>query len=347
MSDQRATIKSFALANKTPTEAFKFLKSAYGDQCLSRTQVFAWFKEFRLGRTETKRLSGSFPKPTLRTSENIDLIKNLLQEDRRKTVSELSSESGLSTFTVHKILRDNLGYSKLSARWIPRILSDEHKVQRLIFARDFVRQEFRLGKAFTERIVTMDETWVRYYVPEMKSQSSEWLPRGSRPPLKAKTVNSEKKLMLIVFFDARGLIYQHWVPRGQTINSSYYVEVIRRFLRHLGIKRPDYKTCDWFFHQDNARPHVSRETMDFFKKRKVPLLGHPPYSPDLAPCDFHLFPELKKKLAGTHFLSDFELQQVCQGYLIQMSKNGYFSIFENWLKRCKLCIEREGDYVEK
>ena len=47
-------------------------------------------------------------------------------------------------------------------------------------------------------------------------------------------------------------------------------------------------------HQDNARPHVYRETVAFLEAQKIPTLKRPPYSPDLAPADFFLFPKMKK-----------------------------------------------------
>ena len=50
-------------------------------------------------------------------------------------------------------------------------------------------------------------------MPETKQQSKQWSPRGARPPIKAKRVESTKKLMYVLFFDSRGAIYQHFVPK--------------------------------------------------------------------------------------------------------------------------------------
>jgi histone-lysine N-methyltransferase SETMAR len=269
MTDQRETIKSFVLAGKSATETYSFLVEAYGDIALSRTRVFAWHKEFRDGRTSADRKQGSGRPREVRNLKNIKLVETLVKEDRRQSVAALSLESGLSIGSTHRILKSDLGLSKLTARWIPHLLTDEHKSNHLKFATDFSKREFTEGKSFLEKIVTMDETWVTYYNPELKSQSSQWLPKGSRPPRKAKVTRSEKKLMLIAFFDSRGIIYQHWVEKGKNINSDYYIGVLRKFLKHFRNKRPDLFASGWLLHQDNARPHTSKKTMEFMSQKNI------------------------------------------------------------------------------
>jgi transposase len=60
---------------------------------------------------------------------------------------------------------------------------------------------------------------------------------------------------------------------------------------------------------DNARPHTARALLDALETLKFKVLSHPPYSPDLAPSDFHFFPHLKRDLKGTHFTSEDEVKQ--------------------------------------
>ena len=77
------------------------------------------------------------------------------------------------------------------------------------------------------------------------------------------------------------------------------------------------------------------------------LLPHPPYSPDLAPCDFFLFPNLKKSLTGQKFESNEEVIAATETYFANLEKT-YFSdglkkLEHRWVK----CIELKGDYVEK
>ena len=96
------------------------------------------------------------------------------------------------------------------------------------------------------------------------------------------------------FFDSTGMIYMHWVPTGQTVNKEYYVEVLREFRKRFRRKRPAlFKSGQWHFQQDNAPVHNSILVTDYLTKMCIKIVPHPPYSPDLAPCDFWLFPKLR------------------------------------------------------
>ena len=293
------------------------LKEAYAGQALLRSLVFKWHRQFKEGREDAKSRRGKVTPRLVRTEENIELIRTLINDDRRKTIQELSSQSGINAFTIHSILHEDSQFSKMSAHWVSRLLNSEHKAQQIEMARDLKRRHFRQSMAFFKSVVTMDQSWVSFFTPEIKSQSMQWLPKGADPPEKAKVQNSIKKLMLIAFFDWDGMIYQHWFPEGQTINSTYYCEVIPTFSSHLHRKSPENFVQGWILHQDKARPHVSRETMEFFSK-KIKTLPHAPYSPDLAPCNFWLFPQLKTRLAFQRFGNEEGLKQAVQGVLGQL-----------------------------
>ncbi len=153
--------------------------------------------------------------------------------------------------------------------------------------------------------------------------------------------------MLILFFDSDGPVYQHYVPKGTKINSSYYCHVLKTFLKHFRQKRPEKFQGEWFLHQDNARPHTSKETSAFMEANNIKLLGHPPYSPDLSPCDFWAFPQIKKELAGQRFQTEIEVKTAVQGVLKHLADDGLLHVFETWSKRCQKCIDIGGKYVEK
>ena len=97
-----------------------------------------------------------------------------------------------------------------------------------------------------------------------------------------------------IFFDSAGMIYMHWVPNGLTVNKEYYVEVLREFKkRFLGKKPALFKSGQWHFHQDNTPVHNSILVTDYLTKMGIKTVPQPPYSPDLVPCDFWLFPKLR------------------------------------------------------
>ncbi len=84
-----------------------------------------------------------------------------------------------------------------------------------------------------------------------------------------------------------------------TVNSEYYCGVLKTLRTHIARKRPDMK---WFRHLHyNTCPHTSQFTNAFLEKFNILCISHPAYNPDLAPCDFWLFTELKKTLRGHRF----------------------------------------------
>ena len=137
-----------------------------------------------------------------------------------------------------------------------------------------------------------DESWMCCYDPETNRQSSQWKHAGSRRHKKARPSKSTHKHLMIPFFDRSGIIYMHWFPTGQTVNKEYYVEVLREFRKRFLGKRPAlFKSGRWHFHQDNAPVHNSILVTDYLTNTSIKTVPHPPYSPDLATCDFSLFPK--------------------------------------------------------
>ncbi len=135
---------------------------------------------------------------------------------------ELSDKVDLSVGLIHRVIREYLHMRRLCAGWIPKMLTVEQKARRVSSCVSFLRRVDREGDTFLDRIVTVDETWIRLYDPETNSM---WKGPGSPSPTKFKMARSTKKRMFIVFYDRRGVVLCHTVPEGQTVNSQYYSNV--------------------------------------------------------------------------------------------------------------------------
>lgn len=98
---------------------------------------------------------------------------------------------------------------------------------------------------------------------------------------------------------------------------------------------------------DNARPHASARTQQELQRLKWETFGHPAYSPDLAPSDYHLFPKLKEFLGGKQFTNDEELQQAVTAWLKSLAADEYNIGIEKLVPRYNKCLDNNGDYVEK
>lgn len=101
------------------------------------------------------------------------------------------------------------------------------------------------------------------------------------------------------------------------------------------------------FLQDYATPHTAGVTQELLRKFKWEVWRHPPYSPDLAPCDYHLFGSLKQDLGGQRFATDNEVQEAVSKWLKQIGRNFYERGIEKLVTRYEKCLEKLGGYVEK
>ena len=132
------------------------------------------------------------------------------------------------------------------------------------------------------------------------------------------------------------------------MNGDYYASFLKTHLRGaMRKKRPDLLKKQWFLLQDNARPHIAAVALAALTEIGGTALKHPPYSPDLVPCDFWAFPTLKRQLCRKRFSSDDEVRNATAAVLKGMPQNNLFHVFESFIKCCKKCIQCEGRYFEK
>ena len=132
------------------------------------------------------------------------------------------------------------------------------------------------------------------YDPETKQQSSQWKSSGSPRPKKARQARSKIKVMLIVFFDADGIVHQEYAPQDQTVTKEFYLDVTRRLRKAVRRNRPVLRASSrWMLHHDEAPAHTSNLVQQFLTKHGTIQVAHPPYSLDMSPSDFSLFPKIK------------------------------------------------------
>jgi len=174
-------------------------------------------------------------------------------------------------------------------------------------ATQFIRR-YEEDPSILERIVTSDKTWVHLYDPESKRQSLDWRHPSSPAQKKFKRHPSTKEVMLTLFWDMHGPILVNFQAHGQTVNSANYCALLQNELKPaICKKRRGMLSKKVLLHHDNARPHTAAATVETVQQLGFELLQHPPYSPDLAPSDYHIFGPLKEALRGRRFASDEEV----------------------------------------
>jgi hypothetical protein len=129
------------------------------------------------------------------------------------------------------------------------------------------------------------------------SRRSGW--ENPRHDQKNHVSRSNVKVMLIVCFDWKGIVHHEFVPHGETVNKEFYLKVMKRLMEAVRRKRPEaWTNKTWMLHHDNAPAHASLIIREFLAKQETIVVPQPPYSTDLAPADFFLFPKLKSTLKG-------------------------------------------------
>jgi histone-lysine N-methyltransferase SETMAR len=338
-------VSGLARAGKSANEIKILTDAAFGDKSLTKTAIYNILKKVKAGET-TDDLRHLNAKKTKRTQDIIAAVAADVNADRRVKCMDLATAHGVSYGTMHNILHKELGLVKKSARWVPKLLSEDQKKERVRICTDFVAAIHRRSMAMLDNIITMDETMVSYHTPQTKRQSKQWIKKGSPGPVKAKVAASRTKQMLVAFFDKKGLVYTHIVPRGVTINANYTIIVLGKFLKQLRLKRPEMVEQEWFLHWDNAPVHTAAVVQNWLAARAIRVLPHPPYSPDLAPADFFLFRKVKEELAGLT-LTQESLKSAWEGVVRNIAEDEFAVAFRRWFERCEKCIRIGGDYVEK
>ena len=223
-AEQRVIINFCVEVGKTPVETKKFLESSACRPSVSRALVYKWHKRFDDGRVSTKD-NERVGRPAIADEKALTLVRKVIDTDWLLTVRDIAEICDLKRTTVHDILTEHFGMQRVSARWVPRLLTDENKERRVSTSRAFLRKWKTGGDAFLDRIITSDETWLHYYDPETKQQSSVWKSSDSPPPKKSKRARSIGKEMYIMFMDRRGMLLTHPVPKRQTVNSEDFSKV--------------------------------------------------------------------------------------------------------------------------
>lgn len=321
------------LQKKSSCSAATNINKILGEHSVSRTTVHVWFTRFDSGEIcfEDDERSG---RPT---ELNDNELRSCLEANPEVTTRELEETFGCSHVTILNHLH-NLGYRKVLAKWIPHQLTDYQKQVRLTICESLLFQPHR--KDFLESLVTGDESWVLY---NNVKRRAFWLPRDVKLPTQAQPEPHQRKNLLCVWFDSLGCLYFELMPVNATVNASVYSNQLQKLADIMKEKRSRRATVHLL--HDNARPHTALLT-----RQKICELGwhpvpHPPYSPDIAPCDYYLFRPLKHFLSGQTFNSYDALKMAINSFfesqLPAFWRDGIQMLPDRWAK----VIDLNGDYI--
>lgn len=331
-----------------PSEIFLQLQQAQVGSVPSKATVFRWCQEFSDGSRESlaDRPRSGRP-PSVYKEENVNIIAQLIAENPRQSLRQLSESVGCSKDSVRRIVEDHLGLRKLCSVWIPHCLSDSNKRDRVECAR-------QLSSIFEQHSMeeclrlwtTEDETWVLFDSFPTKQENKAWLPTSGARPRVHRPKLTNRKSMLLFAFTGDGKCNIETVNPGESVTSERYIAFITatgekwRTLRSSPTRLKEL----WWQH-DNARPHVAATTKSFLERREVTVIKQSPYSPDLNLCDRWMFKELKQGLRKLNFHDSQEIQMKAFELFRQIPRERFRRQLELLRDHCVSVIRENGDYI--
>lgn len=318
----------FSLGHKVG-ESNDNLCRTVGEGKISLSSLKVWFRRFRNKdyQFDDKPRSGRPPE------FDINDLKALIESDPRLTTRCLAERMGCSHTTIENYLSD-LGKTWKYGLWIPHEMTKDQLNRRVDTCLELLtaRRHFE----WLNNLVTGDEKWVLYVNHSNKRQ---WLGSGETG---IPTPNGDlhpKKVMLSVWWGTKGVIHWELLPTGSTVTADVYCQQLERLAASLKKKQDKV-----YFLHDNARPHVALSTKKKLTELGWTVLPHPPYSPDLAPTDYHLFRSLANHLNGKRFDNQDSLAKFIGDFFdnktLDFYRDGILSLPNRWRR----VVDNGGTY---
>lgn len=318
------------------TEATKNINAALGQSYVTNRTAQRWFKQFRDGRSTPKRKKGSGRPPTV----NRRVLAQRMRCNPDTSPTELAVGHCHPT-TAWRWLRSTDRKPK-KTKWVPHVLTDKNKEKRKNVCLRLL-QKYKRGRLLS-RIVTADESWINY---DGTAQKIVWRKPDEETAMTPRPDKHGKKQMLCVFWSMRGPLHWELLKPGTSINAKKYCEQLScvdtalKAWNALGLHERKM-----VFHHDNAPPHRSETTRrHILETLGWELLEQPPYSPDIAPSDYHLFRSLKNFLRGKKFAKPEEVESALEEYFA--SKRGT-DFYERGIRKLpakwRKVVDSQGDY---
>ena len=144
------------------------------------------------------------------TDENIELVRQVINNDPHSTYDEIIAETSLSRGTIEQIIHNYLKMRKVTSRWIPHQLNDEQKQERVRLCRESLAK-FRNGSWRLRDIITGDETWIYHRQIHHKSTNKTWIGEGESPRTIVRRSRFEPKNLFSIFFKSNDPVLIHAV----------------------------------------------------------------------------------------------------------------------------------------
>ena len=221
--DQKTEIRSYIKCrirlNIDSKQIFNELCGIYGPQTITMHTVFRWVKAFKAGKFFVEDDTHPGRPKTSVTKANIAAVKIVVKQDARLSVKDITSCTGISEGSVQTILKKHLDLRRVCARWVPHLLTEEQKTQRLKCARELLKTYNGCNSLVISNLLTGDETLVHIFEPQRRADNKQWKRKDKNAH--ERTISS-KKMLYAIFFNSSGSVVQVPCPSGHTVTGRFY-----------------------------------------------------------------------------------------------------------------------------
>ena len=306
-----------------------------GEGALHKTTCQRWSNKFAQGDTDLKDI----PRSGRPGVVNLKHLRQAIEAEPSTSTLKLSADLHCSRSTIQRAL-NGMGKTRKWGRQVPYTLSEKNVQKRFDHCQKLLSNP--LDDRFFKRILTCYEKWILFKNSENKKQ---WLDLGQLGKPTPRPNFHEKKVMLCVWWNMYGVVHFELLPKGQSINAKFYCSQLTRVQKALKKCYPAIvNRSQVLLLQDNAKPHTAKIIQKKIKALGWEALPHPPYSPDLAPSDYHLFRSLEHFLRGREFTEVDEVKKALEDFFASKNqafyKRGIELLGERWAKT----VGADGQY---
>lgn len=317
-------------------ESMKRINVAFGNDAINIRDAQRWFKRFREGNENLEDMPRGAPPNLFKNETLIEMVECA----PRQTCGDMAERLQCDKSTVRKRLQE-LGYTKKLDQWIPHSLTPAIKMARYNTSLLLLQRHSQVP--FLRQIITCDEKWVLH---DNSRRSSSWVKKRSSPGISSKPCIHQRKTMVTVWWNYKGIIHVNYLEPRQTITADTYcseIDVVHAKLLKTYPAIVNRKGV--ILLHDNAKPHTAKKTQEKFSQLGWEVLPHPPYSPDISPTDYHLFLSMSNFLSGKRYscVSDVknDLSIFFDSKNPEFFENGIFSLVDRW----KTIVSSFGEYI--
>ncbi|XP_046475326.2 histone-lysine N-methyltransferase SETMAR-like [Neodiprion pinetum] len=297
-------------------------------------------KSFKEGRTNTEDAPRSGRPRSPSGQERQERIQELLRCSSRVSINDISAQLNIPFASVGRLLRDDLCLVSKLGEYVPHSLSPSQKEKRVNIAHMNLSW-LSHRKDDLRRFICLDESWVEFFTPLQRHQARSWVGPGTSAEPIPRAELHERKVSLIVGMDVHGVAFWKTYEENITMTAerckSFLEEYIPKWAIHRNIRAP-------VLLHDNARPHKAYVVQELIEDRSWIELPHPPYSPDMNPCDFNCFGHLKRRLSGHRYSNKPELDSAINTAITSLNEDGTFNGVNDLPSVWQRVIDSGGDY---